>query len=820
MLDRRRRRPTMIRTDFYWPRCAGADRYPWGFPILVALALVTVGLTLHSGAGGQWGLIIVDDLAQLCAAAGAAVTTAFAASRCTGRMRRGWSAISIGTGSWALGQTIWCVYELLLRRETPFPSVADVGFLVFPIGAAIGMWLFPSFDGPGARRRWLLDAGTVVTALVAVSWSTALGAIARAGGSSPFAFAVSLAYPIGDILVLTLALTGLSRRTTFRRQLLLASLAMGAMAVADSSFAYLAALDRYHTGGPTDYGWLAAFGLLAIAGVDAAHRARGTVVTEPGFDINAPALPAPATMLPYLPILLAAATVAFRRAEGNSVDIIVLVAVACAFLMVMVRQYYTVRENRTLVDALATREAQLHRQAFHDQLTGLANRAMFLARVEHALDLHRRDARQLSVLFCDLDDFKAVNDRYGHGAGDELLVRVAERLHDTVRPGDTLARLGGDEFAILLEDGGGATTLAARIIESLRAPFSLAENAVTIGSSVGITVLLANQPTPSTDGLLSEADFAMYSAKHAGKGRMASYQPGMSGPNAADLDLRRPLASAVVNGTICAAYQPIVRLDTGEPIGLEALARWTHNGVEIPAATFIPVAARSGQLDALTAHMLEESARRLARWSAQLGHHRLQVSVNIPPNLMTDHDFPARVAAVIDRHQLQPQQLVLEITEDALINDREAVEKIAHQLRDLGARLCLDDFGKGYSSLLHLHLIPLHTVKIDRDFIADIDADPAARRLAAALLRLGHDLGLEVVAEGVEREPQADTLRELGCRLAQGYLLGRPATADAIDACLSAIAGDTRAPALMPEQTPGDKRESAGPEWIATQLAP
>jgi diguanylate cyclase (GGDEF)-like protein len=719
-------------------------------------------------AGGAERVRQLDDLTQLGAAVAAAAGSTWAAWRTGGRVRRAWSAVGGGAAMWAAGQVVWCYYELVTGSGTPFPSVADAGYLLFPIGAAIGLWLLPSTDGTQGRARWLLDGGIVVSSLITISWATTLGAVARSGGDTPFAFAVSLAYPIGDILILSLAIMALCRPQADRRQLVLLSVAMTAMAVADSSFAYLNAVGRYSTGSLTDIGWVAAFLLLALAGVDAGARRVAAPTTLTGRA-------ATATMLPYLPLLAAAATLGVRHAQGHRLDGPELAGISVGLVLVLTRQYLTVRENRALLLVVAAREAQLHDQAFHDPLTGLANRALFINRADHALELHGRDLRPVSVLFVDLDDFKTINDTMGHAAGDEVLIRVADRLRGALRNGDTLARLGGDEFAVLLEDGGEPANVGDRLVESLQAPFRLEGGLVTIRASVGLTQLLPEENTPTLDVLLAHADIAMYSAKRAGKGRLACYEPTMTSLHADDVALRAPLVGAIESGAIDIAYQPIADITTGEIVCVEALARWEHDGRAVPPVEFIPMAARAGALGDLTVHMLDRSTAQVARWTRQFGRP-LQVSVNVPPSAIVDRAFPDVVADVLARNELDPTQLVLEITEEALLDDLATATDVTQRLRALGVQLSLDDFGTGYSSLLHLQNIELDSLKIDRGFISNLDTEPAAERLVDGILFLATRLGLEVIAEGVERKSQADVLQRLGCTLVQGYLYTPPGT--------------------------------------------
>lgn len=437
------------------------------------------------------------------------------------------------------------------------------------------------------------------------------------------------------------------------------------------------------------------------------------------------------------------------------------------------------------------REATLRWRAFHDELTGLPNRALFNDRLSHALTLHQRDLRPIAVLTLDIDDFKAINDTFGHGGGDELLVRLAERLRGAVRSGDTLARLGGDEFAILLEDGSGdersrpgsagpGQDVAERVLSALADPFLIGGRRVGVGVSVGIADVGSDSDlaSPSAAALLTHADVALYTAKRAGKARATTYEPAMQLPEARDLQLREPLRTAIADREITAVYQPIVALDTLAVVDLECLARWTHDGAPVSPDLFIPLAARSRLLAGLTDLMVDHACANLYHWCRLPGHEQLRVAVNVPPGLLTDPAFPARVGSQVERAGLQPRQLTLEITEDALLHDLDTARGVAEELHGRGFGLSLDDFGTGYSSLLHLRSIPLDSVKIDRGFTSDVDANPRTARFLRALVTMGHDLGLQVIVEGVEREEQAVVLRQLGATHAQGFLYARPMPAD------------------------------------------
>ncbi|NAZ86887.1 putative bifunctional diguanylate cyclase/phosphodiesterase [Kineococcus indalonis] len=444
------------------------------------------------------------------------------------------------------------------------------------------------------------------------------------------------------------------------------------------------------------------------------------------------------------------------------------------------------------------REEALRWRALHDELTGLANRAMFLDRLTHALELHRRDRRPLAVLSIDIDDFRAVNDAFGHPGGDELLVRVAERLRGVVGDGDTLARLGSDQFAVLVEHGprGPAQpqvlSLAERAVAALSEPFAVGRRQVGVGVSVGVAEVAAQgrSPTPTPAQVLAHADVALDSARRAGRGRAALYRPSMRLPEARALPLREPLRRALARGEVRTAFQPLVDLRTGAVTGAECLARWSHGGREVPPEVFVPLAARSNLLPALTASVLEQACAQLARWARE-GRAQLRVAVNVPPELLTDPGFPATVLQAAHRHGVQPSRVVLEVTEDALLQDLDAVQDVTGRLHEAGFGLSLDDFGTGYSSLLHLRSIPLDSVKIDRGFTADVDVCPRAQQFLRALLALGRDLGLDVVVEGVERPAQEEVLRELGAVHAQGFLYGEATAAG--DLPLGEVTGRGRA---------------------------
>jgi len=433
---------------------------------------------------------------------------------------------------------------------------------------------------------------------------------------------------------------------------------------------------------------------------------------------------------------------------------------------------------------LQSANAALQQLAFRDVLTGLPNRLLFDERLQHTI--HRLqtlpapgDQPQLAVLFIDLDGFKPVNDSLGHGAGDTVLREAARRLEAVTRSSDTLARLGGDEFVLLLaplDDRAAATVLAERLIEALRRPFVLEGQAVALGCSIGI----AQYPEHGAGArLLACADAAMYAAKRNGGGGWAMYQAGMGGDPGEQVALQQALRLALERAEFSLHYQPKVHAASGAVQGLEALLRWRHpeRGMVSPAV-FIPVAERCGLIGRIGQWVIDEACAQLARWRDQGWHG--QVAVNLSPHQLRQPELAARVQDALARHALSASQLVLEVTETAMMDNLQADGQVLARLSALGVTIAIDDFGTGYSSLAYLRRLPARELKIDRSFVQDVDTDDDARAVMQAVVGLAHALRMQVVAEGVETIGQRRLLTAMGCDLLQGYLLARPMPADAV----------------------------------------
>ena len=433
-----------------------------------------------------------------------------------------------------------------------------------------------------------------------------------------------------------------------------------------------------------------------------------------------------------------------------------------------------------------TLEDELRHQAFHDSLTGLANRALFIDRLEHALSLTKRSPRPLAVLFVDLDDFKTINDSLGHGEGDAILEAVAERLRGALRGGDTLARMGGDEFAILVEDPPAAkapTAVAERLVLALQAPFVQGGKELFVRASVGVAVVTSRHQT--SEELLRNADIAMYMAKRKGKNRIEIFEPSMHAAALARLALKGDLEHAIDRDEFFVLYQPVMDLSTLEIVGVEALLRWRHpdRGVVGPTE-FIPVAEETGLIIPLGRWVLLEACRQSRAWDQVAPDRPLTMNVNVSGRQVAEAGFVAEVAEILRETGIDPTRLVLEFTEGVLIQDTDATKATLLALKALGVRLAIDDFGTGYSSLSYVRQFPIDVLKIDRSFVASMAEGPDETALLHSILQLSETLHLETVAEGIEDAGQLAELQTLGADLGQGFLFAHPLDSAAISALL------------------------------------
>jgi len=461
--------------------------------------------------------------------------------------------------------------------------------------------------------------------------------------------------------------------------------------------------------------------------------------------------------------------------------------------------------NRDITERKRAEEMLVH-NAFHDGLTNLPNRALFLDRLQHALTLSKKHLNyKFAVLLIDVDEFKIINDSLGHTAGDELLIQIGQRLKESVRRADmvsrprmseglsrpanddTLARLGGDEFTILLDDIRHpieAVRVAERVQEELAAPFVVNQEQIVISASIGIAS--STSPHTQAEDLVRDADIAMYRAKRAGKARCEVSDTAMHASALKRLRLEADLRKALDHEEFRVYYQPIVSLQTGKITGFEALTRWQRPEGVLSPVDFIAVAEEIGLIIPMNRQLLREACEHLRSWQSEFpSSPPLTMSVNITPREFAQPDLANEIRKSLELTGVDPGCLQLEIIETMAMEDAEQSGHVLSQLKALGVRLSIDDFGTGYSSLSRLRRIPVDTLKIDRAFISHMDSDTESREIVRIIIMLAHNLGLKVVAEGTETEEHVNLLQQLNCEMAQGYFFSRPADDQAMATLLT-----------------------------------
>jgi diguanylate cyclase (GGDEF)-like protein len=747
---------------------------------------------LISGWGGSGAVRMVSDLGFPMAELLAIACAGIAARSSDGRERWAWSALTVGLVGYAVGDGIWAYYELWRGYETaPFPSIGDAGYLLYPIGVCLALLTFPTGISGQAQARLALDGAIVAGSFFVISWVCGLRELFETGDESALAYAVSLAYPLADVVMITVALLVLTRARAGRRGWMsLLTLGIALTGVADSAFVLLNVDDQYQSGNIIDLAWFAGLLLMAVAALFATRAP--------------PADPAPARLPPqvslwliYVPVLLATtATVLSLADEAGSITL--LVGAFVVINSVLARQFIVLADNRRLLVKVAE-------QAFRDPLTGLANRALFQDRLAHAVTLQQRDAREVAVLSLDLDDFKLVNDALGHPAGDTLLTAVADRLLVSTQSGDTVARLGGDEFAILIEDGTESPlALAHRVLEAFDEPFVIDGQQLYMHPSIGLASgTAAENPESIAATVLKQADVAMYSGKRARAGGVQLFSADMNLIDIDELDLPRgptgrlegrgsagmqllgQLRRAIADDELSLVYQPKFSVSTGLIVGAEALVRWPHpeRGLLMPDQ-FLPLVRQHGLMGAVTECVLRRGIADATTWYAE--GSGVQLAVNLFPPSLADTELPDRIARTLDESGLPAEYFMVEITEDILVGNIDRARRVLNRLRASGIGVALDDFGIGYSALNYLRELPIDQLKLDRQFVAPILHDDRAAAIVRVVIELAHTLEMTVVAEGIENAAAATKLADYGCDIIQAHFYSPPVSAEAMLTLLSA----------------------------------
>jgi diguanylate cyclase (GGDEF)-like protein len=678
--------------------------------------------------------------------------------------RAAWMLLAIGLTLYGAGNVVWSVFYDDLAAP-PIPSISDGLWLSLYPFSYVGLVLL------AREKDNALGAGVWLDGIIAGLGFAALGAavvfgpvLATATGSTG-AIATNLAYPIADLLLAALVL-GLLALRGWRLDRTWALLGAGFLLLyaADSLYLLRVASGAAQAGLLPNVFYLSGVTLLAVAAWQPQRELTGSRVERWSV------LAVPATFIVAALALLVYGQ--FLPLDGLTVALATMTLLAA-----MLRTGLTFRDVRAF--AVARREATT------DDLTSLANRRLFLRTTDSAIaDAHRTGAT-LALLIVDLDQFKRLNDTLGHHAGDVLLCQVGPRVGAVLRDGDLLARLGGDEFGILLAAPCGdeaALRVADRVGEALREPFAVEGLHLHVTASIGIAVY--PEHSSDTQQLMRHADIAMYQAKAARSGR-ALYASDLDTNSRDSLALASQLPGAIESGELELHFQPKARCTDGDVVGMEALVRWRHpqRGLLSPAV-FVPLAEQAGLMRDLTRTVTSGALAACRGWR-DCGHE-LHVSVNVSFTDLMDAELPLEIASALALHGVEPGALVLEVTESSILADAARVGDVLARLRALGVQMSLDDFGTGFSSLTHLGTLPVSEVKIDREFVSRMRSDQTAHAIVRSTIQLAHNLGMRVVAEGVEDDETWKELERLDCELIQGYQLSEPLSSAAVELFLAA----------------------------------
>jgi diguanylate cyclase len=736
---------------------------------LVYVAYVALGLVQHPLPKlvlGDWLFYgLLGSTALICLARG-----------WTLRPGRGpWLVLGVGMACWTAGMVYWGLF--LRDLETPpFPSLADALYLsLYPATyVTLGLLARDRLEQFG-RSMWL-DGLVGGLATVAIGAAVVLPPTFDTTGASTAAVAVNLAYPLGDLLLLAF-LVGLYALTGWApgRALGLMGLGLAVFTLADTVYLHQVASETFAEGRFLDTLWPAGLLLLALAAWQPVPRRRPARIGTWGM-----------VLFPLAFTVTSLGVVVYGAFQA--INAIALGAAAAALLLASVRTGLTLVEVGKLLETQA--------EARTDELTGLANRRFFNSRAGAVLAESDAAGRSAALLLADLDGFKDLNDTLGHHAGDLLLKEVGVRMRQVGEPEHLLGRLGGDEFAILAPGvaNADALALAARVQAALERPFAIEDILVHVEASIGIAV--SPEHGRDSHALLQHADVAMYEAKVRRTGA-ALYSRSRNRHSRERLGLLGELSRAVEGAELEVHYQPKHRLVDGTIAGVEALMRWRHphRGLLMPSA-FLPASQRTALMRPLTLLVLERALEECARWREPA--ERLSVSVNVSPTALLDSHLPADIARLAREADLAPGDLVLEVTEDAVMAEPSRTALVLEELRYLGVEISLDDFGTGQSSLSHLKWLSLDEVKIDRSFVMAMPENPKDETIVETAIELGHRLGMRVVAEGVEKAYSLDRLREFACDLAQGYHLSRPMRLSELADFLSTQAPDAGVASIRP----------------------
>lgn len=671
-----------------------------------------------------------------------------------------WWFFAAGLTSFLTADVIYYVLHDIVKIEA-FPTLADPFYLAMYPLVITGLVILIRAHSPGRDVAGLIDACIAAVSVFALLWVLVMDTYVVDDTMGVLARITSLAYPVMDV-----ALLAVLARFAFVVRVRGAALSMMIVAIfslfiADVAYSVTTIAGTFQTGSFIDAFWMLFYVLFANASLHPSMAEEVESAPQRPGRLTTARLVGLAVMTINVPL------VNLFWGELGRVEVVVTAGSIALFLLVLGRVWL-------LVDAIKASHELAHYNSLHDGLTGLANRALL---TQHLDEIDDHEELLTGVLFVDLDDFKMINDRLGHQAGDDLLKEVANRLSSCTSERDLVARLGGDEFAILVrqrESGHEITELAGEIVNVFSKPISLMGDDVLCSASVGVAVSDPDHGDHET--LLRNADVAMYAAKSKGKRHYEFFEQAMYEEAVERLELRADLQNALGRGELEVFYQPIFEMGGNQVVSVEALMRWNHpTRGYIPPTTFIPLAEETGLIVELGSWVLIQACTQVSVWQRDRSDCAdLGVSVNLSIHQLRDRNLVTEVSAALRRSQLEARHLTLELTESVLMHDIELGAKVLEQLRELGVRIAIDDFGTGYSSFGYLRRFAVDVIKIDRSFVAGLGGSDRANALTSSMVELARSLSLDAVAEGIEGSEQMTALANMGCKFGQGFFMAVP----------------------------------------------
>lgn len=813
-----------------------APRLAFKIGLAFAILLTIAQAMLVLFVGDETSSVLINDILTATSSTAAAFGMAYAmvwSYRVNRQIGAAWGLFALAMISWALGDLIWDYYELIIG-EIPYPSIGDIFYISSYIFFFIGIFKVPRLQDKSNSTNWLwLDIFIVMFSASLIFWNFLIGPIVLDHQETWLITLVNSAYPVGD-LFLVMAMTMiiiLPRSPIWLKPMYIMIIGHSLSTVADAIYLYESINETYASSSFFNILFSVAPLMLMLSGLSQAITAEQVITVKPTtaplqqqtnqLSLLRLIMPFAWLILAFILLGLGASSkqmftpIQFSVLLGTLIFLLAIRQVISAFnnkrMSIELQSMNEDLEKRVaeraadLIQAneklllemderkrteimLREREEKLTHFGLHDILTGLPNRSLLIDHLTKAIARYSRHSNErYAILFLDFDSFKVINDSLGHPSGDQLLIQIGQRLMSHIRKEDMVARLGGDEFVILIQgfdDDGFVAIAANRILDSLKAPFLIGIKPIYITASIGMVIVDMNYQT--ADEIIRDADLAMYEAKSKGKARYVLFQPQLRLTAINRLSLDSDLRYALEQKEFILHYQPIISLETRRIAGFESLIRWNHptRGL-IGPADFISIAESSGFIDFITCFTIYEACSQLSQWQTLFPVDQpLFVSVNLSPNSLRHPELLNWVKEGLQAFSISPDSLALEIVENALIQDADNARRIFTDMRQLGIKVSLDDFGIGYSSLAYINQYPIDNLKIDKSFVNHIGKSKEMDAIVRAITTLASELGFKVVAEGIETQEQLDFLEKLGCQYGQGYFFSKPLDPSKIHALL------------------------------------